>query len=58
MNLTNEQKAIIFDVIDQLHDRLLDTRVAIEKHEPKDLAEHDKYTEQIGNLLALDWGLS
>ena len=56
MNLTNEQKAIIHNAIDAMHDRLLETRVDIKPHEPENLADHDKYTEQVGSLLALDWG--
>ena len=57
MNLTDEQKAIIHDAIDEMRDRLLRTRVDIAKDEPirgrQKLQEHDDYTEQVGDLLAL-----
>ena len=56
MELTDDQKAIIHDAIDEMHDRLLETRADVIEHDHARLTEHDEYTEQVGDLLALDWG--
>jgi len=54
MHLSDEQKAIIWNALDEMHDRLLETRVNIYIDESTArLKEHDEYTERVGDLLAI-----
>ena len=53
MHLTDAQKVIIQTAVDQLHDRLLRTRVDIAEHEPGELVDLDEYIGEVRSLLAL-----